>query len=153
MMTLNFLLTALLPLLASDIPADTGTMSWWWYIVGGVVLAIIIIGIIAYRAGGELKVPIRLVVTGGTHTGSEFPLQSTFVTIGSERDNDIVVNDDKVSKHHARLTYAKSTLTITDANSLYGTFVNGERVERAVCRDGDVIRLGTTFECRVMMPK
>ncbi|GAB4319584.1 MAG: hypothetical protein Kow0074_09280 [Candidatus Zixiibacteriota bacterium] len=143
----------LLPLLANETANDAGGIPWLWIIIGVVVLAVVVIGLIAYRAGGELSVPIRLVVTAGSKTGAEIPLTSAYVTIGTEKDNDIVVDDDKVSKHHARFTYAKSTLTIHDANSLYGTFVNGERVEKAQCKDGDVIRLGTEFECRVELPE
>ncbi|MBD3299568.1 MAG: FHA domain-containing protein [candidate division Zixibacteria bacterium] len=153
MIQLAALLALMLPLVANEAAADGGGIPWLWIIIGVVVLAVVIIGIIAYRAGGELDVPIRLVVTAGTHTGTAFPLTSAYATIGTEKDNDIVVNDDKVSKHHARLTYAKSTLSIADANSLYGTFVNGERIEKADCKDGDVIGLGTEFECRVELPK
>ena len=145
-------LIASLPLVATEAAADTNSIPWLWIIIGAVVLIAAVVGHIAYRAGGELTEPIRLIVTTGMHSGNEFPIRSAFVTIGAEKDNDVVVDDEKVSKHHARLTYAKKTLMIADTNSLYGTFVNDERVEQAACKDGDRIRLGTQFECRVALP-
>ena len=92
-------------------------------------------------------------VTKGVHTGAEFALTSAFATIGAEKDNDVVVSDDKVSRHHARIKYAKGIMTISDANSLYGTFVDGKRIEEGRCADGAVIGIGPHFECRVVLPK
>jgi hypothetical protein len=143
---------AALPLLAQESTAASGSIPWLWIIIGAVVLIVAVIGIIAYRAGGEMSEPIRLVVTGGVHSGAEFAIRSAFATIGTEKDNDVVVNDDKVSKHHVRCSFRKGTLTIADTNSLYGTFLNDERIEEASCNDGDVIRLGTEFTCRVVLP-
>lgn len=141
------------PLIVADTPAAAGGLPWLWIIIGLAVVIIAVVVIIMFRAGGELGQPIRLVVTKGTHTGTEFALASAFSTIGSEKDNDVVVRDDKVSRHHARIKYAKGVMTISDDNSLYGTFVNGNRVDECACDDGAVIGIGPNFECRVVLPK
>jgi DNA-binding NtrC family response regulator len=49
-----------------------------------------------------------------------------------------------VSTVHARLVRGESGWTIVDEGSRNGTFVNGERVARAVLRDGDLLEIGST---------
>lgn len=58
-----------------------------------------------------------------------------------------------LSAHHARLRREGDELVVEDLGSTNGTFVNDERVQRAVLRDGDVLRLSATgpsfvVECR-----
>ncbi len=55
------------------------------------------------------------------------------VTIGCERDNDIVINDEYVTAHHAVIIPSESTLA---DNSTNGTFVNGRRVSGSVVLSG-----------------
>jgi len=126
-----------------------GSIPWLWIGIGAAVLVIAVVVVFLLRAGKELEDQIRLVVTKGQQSGKALRITSAFATIGSENDNDITVTDDKVSRHHARFQYRRGMLTISDANSLYGTFLNGERVEEATCANGDTLRLGTEFECRV----
>ncbi|MCG5431733.1 ATP-binding cassette domain-containing protein [Mycobacterium sp. MYCO198283] len=64
------------------------------------------------------------------------------ITIGRATDNDIVVADVLASRHHATLVPGGSGLEIVDNRSINGTFVNGERVDRAPLREGDVVTIG-----------
>jgi ABC-type multidrug transport system ATPase subunit len=64
------------------------------------------------------------------------------ITVGRELDNDVVVNDVLVSRHHAKLVPTPAGMLIQDARSINGTFLNGERVKSAPVRDGDVINIG-----------
>jgi sigma-54 interacting transcriptional regulator/FHA domain-containing protein len=50
-----------------------------------------------------------------------------------------------VSSVHAHLERGEVGWTIVDAHSKNGTFVNGERVARAVLRDGDLLEIGSTL--------
>lgn len=126
-----------------------GSIPWLWIGIGAVVLIAAVVMVLLLRAGKELETEIRLVVTKGQRRGQALKITATYATVGSESDNDVVVPDDKVSKHHARFHYRKGTLTVSDSNSLYGTFLNGQRIEEATCTSGDTLRLGTEFECRV----
>lgn len=126
-----------------------GAIPWLWIGIGLAVVAVAVVVVFLLRAGKELETEIRLIVTKGQQKGQTLKIVSAFATIGSDSNNDITVPDDKVSKHHARFQYRKGTLTVTDANSLYGTYLNGERAETASCADGSLLRLGTEFECRV----
>ena len=65
--------------------------------------------------------------------------------IGRATDNDIVIADVLVSRHHAYLAPCTSGPLggeIRDANSINGTFVNGIRVGSAVLAEGDVVTIG-----------
>jgi transcriptional regulator of acetoin/glycerol metabolism len=56
------------------------------------------------------------------------------------------IEDEKMSRDHAIVSWHRGTWTVTDRDSRNGTFVDGERVTGNVARRGDVIvRLGTTI--------
>jgi hypothetical protein len=62
---------------------------------------------------------------------------------GRGLDNDVVLDSLSVSREHARLLQADG-LYVEDLGSRNGTFVNGQRVQRARVRPGDRVRLGAT---------
>src|ERR1700730_1531827 len=64
------------------------------------------------------------------------------VKIGRATDNDIVIPDVLASRHHATLVPTPSGLEIQDERSINGTFVNGNRVDRALLGEGDVVTIG-----------
>lgn len=83
----------------------------------------------------------RLLLT--TPAGTQaIPLESTLLTIGRGLNNDIILEDTRVSRHHAQLRYRSRRFWIADAGSTNGTFVNGGQVEEQVLRDGDIVSLG-----------
>ncbi len=47
-----------------------------------------------------------------------------------------------VSRVHAHLEWTGATLSVTDAESRNGTFLNGERVSTTTARPGDVLEIG-----------
>jgi adenylate cyclase len=63
--------------------------------------------------------------------------------VGRLHGCDVCVVDDSVSRRHASLSRSDSGWTITDLDSSNGLFVNEARVEHAVLRNGDVVRVGT----------
>ncbi|WP_319445826.1 MULTISPECIES: ATP-binding cassette domain-containing protein [unclassified Mycobacterium] len=64
------------------------------------------------------------------------------VKIGRATDNDIVIPDVLASRHHATLIPGPSGTEIRDHKSINGTFVNGQRVDSAMLREGDVVTIG-----------
>jgi general secretion pathway protein A len=64
------------------------------------------------------------------------------LTIGRERDNDIQISAEYVSRHHAQVSWLRGGCWIADLNSTNGTFVNGLRVRRRLLRQGDEIQFG-----------
>ncbi len=66
----------------------------------------------------------------------------TGLTIGRATDNDLVLRDERVSRHHGRIGGRRGTLTYTDLGSTNGSDVNGTRVTEVVLGAGDRIRIG-----------
>ena len=66
-----------------------------------------------------------LIEISGAGDGREYPLKQPVTSIGRSSDNDIVLDDIKVSRRHARLDVSGDTLSITDLESSNGTMVNG----------------------------
>lgn len=74
---------------------------------------------------------------------SPAPPPSRTLRIGRSRDNDIVVRDPGVSRHHAELREAGGGYRIVDLDSSNGTFVNNQRVTDVPLSEGDVVRFGS----------
>lgn len=90
---------------------------------------------------GESRLP-RLIITSGPGQGKEFVLKGD-VRLGRETDNEVVLLDPKISRHHAIFTLDEKGYSISDLGSTNGTFVNGVRIAtRHRLRTGDRIALG-----------
>src|SRR5437016_4481401 len=70
------------------------------------------------------------------------PLVATELLIGRRSDADIVLNNQHVSRHHAKLVKMQEGYFLQDLGSTHGTFVNEVRIEQAVLKHGDRISLG-----------
>lgn len=64
-------------------------------------------------------------------------------TIGRSEENDIIIEDHQVSRYHARIECAGGVCTVEDLQSSNGSFLNGNRVSRAVLTSGDRLRVGS----------
>jgi len=84
---------------------------------------------------------IRTDMHGGI---AEFIFDQGAITLGSLDDNDLVLDDDQVSRYHARIYQEGDDFLIEDLKSTNGTWVNRVRVRDAYLRSGAVIRLGST---------
>jgi len=84
--------------------------------------------------------PVVLVsLNGRTNT---YPLVLAETKIGRLESNDIVINEQTVTKNHAVILLEKGKIEIKDLGSTNGTFVNGERIRKAELKHGDKIKLG-----------
>ncbi len=85
-----------------------------------------------------------LVVRKGPQLGERFFLDRPTFTIGRDPGSDIFLNDMTVSREHATLCVdADGAVSVTDAGSLNGTYVNGACLDKANLTDGDVLQIGT----------
>lgn len=75
---------------------------------------------------------------------SNFPILKQKITIGRSKNNDLTLNDDTVSRHHAEILETKKGYFIGDLGSYNKTTVNGKSVESAFLKHGDKIQLGLT---------
>ncbi|MGC9541510.1 FHA domain-containing protein [Streptomyces sp. UG1] len=78
------------------------------------------------------------------------PLPTRTVRIGRASDNDLVIDDLVVSRHHAELhTLPDGTYEIADLGSHNGTYLNGGAVTVAPVGPGDVVGIGHSAFCLV----
>jgi DNA-binding CsgD family transcriptional regulator len=72
-------------------------------------------------------------------------LAARSVRIGRSTENDVVLeHDTRVSRQQAEVTPRPDGWWVCDLGSRNGTWLNGERVERARLTDGDHVRVGRT---------
>ena len=74
---------------------------------------------------------------------SPFPITAHSISIGRHSDNDFVLSNDSVHRHHAHFHISPDGVpTINDLDTTNGVMVNGSRVDRADLQSGDLIELG-----------
>ena len=73
-----------------------------------------------------------------------FPLIKEFTTIGRKLDNDLVIQDLLVSRHHAEIVQREGSYFIKDKNSTGGTYLNNKRIKEAQLFSNDLILLANT---------
>jgi two-component system cell cycle response regulator len=86
----------------------------------------------------------HLIVLAGTSLGQMFRVEQSETVIGRGADASIRIEDDGVSRKHARVVQQGDQVWIEDLESANGTFVNDGRVDRHLLRDGDKIQMGST---------
>lgn len=77
-------------------------------------------------------------IVDGTHV---HPLHQVVLNIGRRADNDLVIDDSRVSRLHAQVRWVRGQYVLFDLGSTGGTTLNGERVNQCVLHPGDVISL------------
>jgi hypothetical protein len=83
-----------------------------------------------------------LIVRSGPTAGARYLLDTDVTTVGRHPEADIFFDDVTVSRRHAEITRDGATFELVDQRSLNGTYVNGERVDRAILRNGSEVRIG-----------
>ena len=91
------------------------------------------------------KASTRLVITEGPLQGTVFPLTGSAITIGRAPEATVVLDDDFVSSHHARLMPRGAQWLVEDLGSTNGTWVNDSKVGAPVIvAPGATVRIGRT---------
>jgi len=88
-----------------------------------------------------------LILKSDDGQGRHWSLNRPEMYIGRHADCDIVLDDRKVSRQHARIVRDQRGYTLTDLKSKNGTFVNGEPIsgERRL-EDGDDVQIAVSFQ-------
>lgn len=89
-----------------------------------------------------------LVLEEGLEETHRWLIEEELTTIGRWPDNDIVLPDRLVSRHHAQIRRVGTQFLLADLDSTNGTYVNGERVTEYPLQDGDSIQIAPRFQLR-----
>jgi hypothetical protein len=86
-------------------------------------------------------------------TSKEFPwfshrMKTGEITVGRAGDNELVLPDTSVSRHHAKLIRHGASLVVRDLGSRNGTYLDGKLIHDGVLSPGRVLHIG---EVRVVM--
>src|SRR5271168_331356 len=81
----------------------------------------------------------------GVDKGRYFRDLETTVTIGREEGNVLRLNDERVSRFHAKIQQDGDDIILTDLESTNGTRVNGNNVQIRRLRHGDRVCLGRSL--------
>ena len=84
-----------------------------------------------------------LEVLSGKEVGHVLELSPKRLSIGRGK-TDVIVNDPKVSRHHADLEWSEKGFVLIDLKSTNGIFVNDQKVDKKLLSANDVITVGDT---------
>ena len=75
------------------------------------------------------------------------PLEKKVTRLGRQLGNDVVLQEESVSRFHAEIRYEDGKFILYDNNSTAGTYVNSKRIDRCVLISSDLI----SFSCIQVM--
>jgi len=87
-----------------------------------------------------MKLVLQLIQTDSTGRAEEFTKE--VIRVGRDPDNDLVLPDAAVSRHHAEIRLDGEAWGIFDLDSTNGTYVNGQRKPDALLYESDVVEFG-----------
>ncbi len=74
-----------------------------------------------------------------------FPLIRDVTSIGRSGNNDVVISNKYASGRHCEISYSDAGFTIHDLNSTNGLFLNGNKIDTRILKDGDRILIGASL--------
>jgi two-component system cell cycle response regulator len=86
----------------------------------------------------------HLIVLAGENLGRMFRIEQAETVVGRAAEATIRLEDEGVSRRHAKIVQADGEVWVEDMKSANGTLVNGQTIERRALRDGDKIQMGST---------
>jgi DNA-binding NtrC family response regulator len=89
------------------------------------------------RAGSEFT----LLVLSGSASGQTLPIEGK-IRVGKAPDNDLVLSDDTVSRHHCELERRADCVWVKDLGSTNGTRIAGSKITEALAPAGSILRFG-----------
>ena len=97
----------------------------------------------AVAANAKLPSPdLLLTVLSGPDTGVGYKLVGQTITLGRAPDNDVVLQDVKSSRNHAKIELRNGDYWFIDLGSQNGVLINGNHVTEKQLEVGDQILIG-----------
>ena len=86
-----------------------------------------------------------IVVIYGPELGKRASLGHGTFEVGRSSRSDLCIDQESISRHHARISFDGERHVIEDLGSTNGTFVNERKLERSVLNDGDQVKVGRSI--------
>jgi len=83
-----------------------------------------------------------LIAHSGPNAGARFLLDSDTTTAGRHPDADIFLDDVTVSRKHVQFLRTPDGFEVVDTGSLNGTYVNQDRVDNVLLKNGNEVQIG-----------
>jgi membrane-bound lytic murein transglycosylase D len=83
-----------------------------------------------------------LIYRSGSQQGQKAALRQEITRLGRKAGNDIILDDELVSSHHAEIHRQGEAYYLVDLESTNGTFVNGKTIRKTLLNSRDKIGLG-----------
>jgi len=98
---------------------------------------------IHYLGDGVPRLHLRRckIVVGGPHP-HEHAFEKGEIRIGAMDDNDVVIQDDTVSRYHCKILQEDNAYVLLDLGSTNGTFINRVRIREGFLKPGCTVHLG-----------
>jgi len=98
---------------------------------------------IHYLGDGVPRLHLRRckIVVGGPHP-QEHAFEKGEIRIGAMDDNDVVIQDDTVSRYHCKILQEDNAYVLLDLGSTNGTFINRVRIREGFLKPGCTVHLG-----------
>ena len=99
---------------------------------------------IAYLDGRPSEIHLRKCKFVWESSGrrKEKLFDQSVVTLGAMDDNDLVVNEETVSRYHCKVMQEQDGYVLVDLSSTNGTFINRVRIREAYLKSGCTVQLG-----------
>jgi diguanylate cyclase (GGDEF)-like protein len=92
---------------------------------------------------GPVHRTAALICISGRSIGQMFLLSKEETTIGRAPECDVFLDDEGVSRHHAKIIRQDDSLIVMDLGSTNGTYNEGERIQVLTLIDGSKVQVGT----------
>src|SRR5215471_8456435 len=86
-----------------------------------------------------------LVVIYGMELGKKYNLDAPTIIVGRSSRSDIQIDQESVSRNHAKIINTGKSILIRDLGSTNGTYVNDDVIDEHVLRDRDLVKIGRTI--------
>lgn len=98
---------------------------------------------LGFLRGEPEKRSAYLITIKGRNVGRMHKLTEDNTVVGRSSNCGVVIDDEGISRQHARIERGMEGFVLMDNNSTNGVFVNGDKVGRHLLQDGDRVQVGS----------
>ena len=86
-----------------------------------------------------------MVVIYGLDLGRKYDLDKPTIVIGRSSKSDIQIDQESISRSHAKVVNDSKSVVVRDLGSTNGTYVNDQLIDESPLRNGDFVKIGRTI--------